>query len=90
MTLRYQAHVQNIGWTDEVTEGYTAGTTGRGLRMEAVKIRATGDDADKYEIAYQVHVQNKGWTDWVKSGEAAGTIGQSLQLEAIRIRVTEK
>ena len=35
----YNAHVQNIGWQSEVADGADAGTTGKSLRMEAVKIR---------------------------------------------------
>lgn len=36
--LKYQAHVQNIGWQKAVGEGEIAGTTGKALRMEALKI----------------------------------------------------
>lgn len=32
------AHVQNIGWMDPVSSGKVAGTTGRGLNLEALKI----------------------------------------------------
>lgn len=73
-----QAHVQDIGWmspTDNVV-----GTTGRGLRLEAIKL--TG-----WPIAYQVHVQNIGWMDWAWNGEQAGTTGKSLRIEAIRIHL---
>ena len=34
----YRAHVQNIGWQSEVCDGRVAGTTGRSLRMEAIRI----------------------------------------------------
>ena len=36
--LKYQAHVQSIGWQPAVTEGMIAGTTGQSKRMEAIKI----------------------------------------------------
>ena len=32
--VRYAAHVQNIGWQNEVSDGTTSGTTGRGLQIE--------------------------------------------------------
>lgn len=39
-------HVQNTGWVDAapshtVQDGWTVGTTGRGLRLEAVRIWVT-------------------------------------------------
>ena len=37
--VNYRAHVANIGWQDWVGNGQTAGTTGRGLRMEALEVR---------------------------------------------------
>ena len=55
--------------------------------MEALKLRLTGNDADKYTIWYRVHAQNIGWMGWAKNGETAGTTGQSLRLEAIQIRI---
>lgn len=84
--VRYQAHVQNIGWQSEQASGTTAGTYGQALRVEAIKIwldkgTLAGD------IKYRVHVQNKGWGDWVKNGAVAGTTGQGLRLEAVEIRL---
>lgn len=37
--IEYCAHVQNIGWQDYVHDSGNAGTTGSGLRIEAVRIR---------------------------------------------------
>lgn len=39
------AHVQNIGWMDPVSSGKVAGTTGRGLNLEALKISLEVDGA---------------------------------------------
>lgn len=36
--IKYQAHVQKIGWQKAVGENGIAGTTGKSLRMEAIKI----------------------------------------------------
>ena len=36
--LRYQAHVQGVGWQAVASEGQLAGTTGMSKRMEALKI----------------------------------------------------
>ena len=45
VSVQYRVHVQNTGWTDWVTAGSTmenapaAGTTGQGLRIEALQVR---------------------------------------------------
>lgn len=76
--VHYRAHVQNIGWQPMVTDGATAGTTGKGLRLEALTI-------DGAPLAYRAHVQNVGWQPWVREDEMAGTVGRSLRLEALQI-----
>ncbi|MCF0142492.1 MAG: hypothetical protein HUJ75_03860, partial [Parasporobacterium sp.] len=84
--VTYTAHVQTIGWQGDTADGGTAGTTGQGLRLEALKINLNNQ---KYTggISYQAHVQNIGWQDWVNDGEICGTTGQGLRLEAIRIQL---
>jgi uncharacterized protein YjdB len=37
-TIRYAAHVQDIGWQNPVVDGQTSGTTGQAKRMEAIRI----------------------------------------------------
>lgn len=58
--------------------------------VEALMLKLTGKDADKYDIYYRVHAQNYGWLAWAKNGEAAGTSGYAYRLEAIQIVVTAK
>ena len=80
--LVYSAHVQNIGWQASVSDGAKAGTTGKSLRMEALKIKG-------WPITYRAHVQNIGWMPWVVVGydEFAGTTGRSLRMEAVQARL---
>ncbi len=101
VSLKYQAHVQGLGWTTEVPvtkEGTTfVGTKGQSKRVEAVKITVVGLDKltnAGYEIKYRAHVQGEGWQDWVtadanKYNETernfAGTKGESKRIEAIEI-----
>jgi uncharacterized protein YjdB len=85
-SVAYSAHVENIGWMQEQTNGAEAGTTGRSLRVEALKIHISGDS--NLGISYQTHVQDIGWQKWVENGAVAGTTGRALRLEAIRIRLT--
>ncbi len=86
MDVLYSAHVQNIGWMGEVSNGAEGGTDGRSLRMEALKIRLSGQ-ADLH-VNYQVHVQNIGWMGEVSDGAVAGTEGRSLRMEALKLRLT--
>ena len=75
----YQAHVQNIGDQAAVWDGATAGTTGRSLRMEGVRIYGA-------PIEYRVHSQDVGWGPWVQD-QWAGTKGRGLRAEAIQVRM---
>lgn len=86
--LKLNAHVQNIGWQGWQTGN--CGTTGKSLRMEAVKIKLTGDLEDKYDVYYRVHVANFGWLGWAKNGEAAGTQGYAYGMQAVEICLVEK
>lgn len=80
--ITYQTHVQYQGWQNNVKEGELSGTTGKELRLEAIKINNSNKD---FSLKYRVHVQYQGWQNWKKQGELAGTTGQNLRLEAIQI-----
>lgn len=89
-SVSYSAHVSNIGWQKAVSDGATAGTTGRGLPIEAVKISLNGSLGDTYDIWYRAHVRNIGWLGWTKNGEPAGSEGLASPVEAIEVRVLKK
>ena len=87
----YNAHVQNTGWQKKVTDGATAGTTGRCLGIEALTISVTDfwrDDALAGSVFYRVHVSDIGWQDPVSDGEVAGATGQDRRIEALSIKLT--
>lgn len=85
--IRYNSHIQDIGWQGQRYDGATSGTSGQSKRLEAMTIAL---DNQRYSgnIEYQTHVQNIGWQNWKTNGQTAGTSGQSLRLEAIKIRLT--
>ena len=56
-----------------------SGTEGRSLRLEAIKIKLTGEMAKKYNIYYRVHAQNFGWLDWAKNEEPDRVTERVLQ-----------
>lgn len=58
--------MQSNGWKNWVSDGAIGGTTGEAKRMEAIRIRLTGEAANHYDIYYRVHTQTYGWLDWAK------------------------
>lgn len=75
------AHVQAIGWMDG------NGTTGRGLRLEALRLTQTGTSQT---ICVRPHVAAIGWmaaqcTTGQGSTITVGTTGRGLALEALEI-----
>ncbi|WP_373483019.1 MBL fold metallo-hydrolase [Acetobacterium sp.] len=94
----YQTHIQNVGWEADTDVGWRSngeesGTSGRGLRLEGIKIALNEASGYNLGITYQTHIQNIGWegsTDrgWKNDGEMSGTSGLSYRLEAIQIELT--
>ncbi len=87
-SVMYETHVQKIGWMPEVFDGEVAGTSGQGLRMEALVIHIVNPGDLEGTIEYRAHVEKIGWQDWVSDGSIAGTSGQARRVEAIQIRLT--
>ena len=88
-SVLYTTHVQDVGWQKYVKDGEMAGTTGRSLRLEAIKIKLK--DTTDGNIEYRTHIQNVGWgTIFKKNDEQSGTSGMSLRIEAIEIKLTGK
>ena len=87
LALSYRAHVQRIGWQNWVGQKATCGTTGEGLRMEAIKVSLNNTAFDG-QVRYRAHVQTYGWQDWVDEGEIAGTTGEGKRVEAIQMELT--
>ena len=98
--IQYEGHVQNNGWQkpvitigdSEIISVNEAGTDGRGLRVEALKLSGTNLPKGT-SITYQAHVQNYGWmTPVTTTGNTAiddaakaGTNGEGLRVEAFKI-----
>ena len=86
-TVRYSVHVQNIGWQNEVVDGMTAGTVGKALAVEGIKIELNDLNSLDGKIEYEAHVQDIGWQESVNDGQLAGTVGKAKAVEAIKIRL---
>lgn len=86
--VTYRVHRQNYGWETLWAEnGEVSGTTGEGLRLEAINLKVTGSEYTG-GITYRTHIQDIGWQDWKSDGDLSGTEGQSKRLEAIEIKLT--
>lgn len=84
--INYQAHVQDIGWMSSVSDNNVAGTSGLGLRMEALKLSLSS--SIEGGITYRTHVQDIGWMNWVSDGVVSGSVGSSKRIEAVQINLT--
>lgn len=89
----YQAHVQDIGWMSQVSDGATGGVVGENKNLESLRI-SLSEEVTEYgdlfgSIEYQVYVKN-GWTDIVKDGLIAGSVGENTAIQAIKIDLTEQ
>lgn len=84
--ISYSAHVQDIGWQDAVSNGVMAGTNGRNLPMEAIKIQTNG--VSGLGVKYSTHTRDLGWLEYVSDGDVGGTTGQAKPIEAIKIELT--
>lgn len=86
-SLTYRGHVQYLDWQNAVGSGKTAGTTGRGYRLEALQIHLK-DSEGKSGISYRAHVAGVGWQEWKHSGQTMGTTNQARAIEAVEIKLT--
>lgn len=95
--VAYTTHVQTYGWqgdendiTTWATNGKMSGTKGEAKRLEAIRIKLTGQVANYYDVYYRVHSQTFGWLGWAKNGAPAGTAGYAKRLEGIQIVLLPK
>lgn len=86
--LTYKAHIQNIGWQGTRTNGKTAGTTGKSLGIEALKIGLnTGDYSGS--IQYRTLSDTNKWQGWKTNSNISGTTGKNLRVNAIQIKLSD-
>lgn len=88
MKFNYQGHSQIAGWSGVVTNGEIAGVTGKGFRLEALKINLDDRFKRKGDIEASAHVSNIGWMSPVESGNIIGTTGQAKAIEGLKLKLT--
>lgn len=89
-SLQYATYMQSYEWGNWVDAGNTSGITNENKRLEAIKIRLTGQLADKYDVYYRTYVDGDGWLDWTKNGAAAGSSGRSKAVYMIQVKIVNK
>lgn len=89
-SIKYQTHIQDIGWQSLRQDGKVSGTTGLSKRLEGIKISVDQIANGEGGIQYRTHIQDIGWQGWKNDGVMSGTSGQAKRLEAIRIKLTGK
>ena len=89
-SIEYNLHVENIGWQGYRKDGVIAGVENGNLRTEAIKMRLTGEIAEKYDLYYRLHIENAGWLTWAKNDEPAGSSGRALRVEGMQIVLVPK
>lgn len=79
--IKYRAHVQNDGWQEWVNGGAIAGTTDRGLRLEALQLDLP------FKAHVKAHIERIGWIEYndIDANTIIGTVGESRRLEALVI-----
>ena len=85
--ISYRVHVQNIGWQGYRSNGKMAGTVGRALRLEGIRVKLQNAPYSG-GVTYRTHIQNIGWQSWKSNDALSGTTGRALRLEAIEIKLT--
>lgn len=87
-TLRYSAHVSNIGWMNSVKQGETAGTVGQTRSMEALRIDTQSSVLGSLGIKCTYVSRGIGWTNG--ANDTCGTTGEGRPLRAIRLAVSDE
>lgn len=85
-SIAVEARVDGLGWQPAVGNGAIAGTTGRGLSLQALKTSA--DSVVGGGISCSVHMSNIGWKEWASSGVVAGVSEGTGTIEAIRFSLS--
>lgn len=80
--MYYKAHVAYVGWQSPVRDGQVAGTTGRGLGIEAIEF----NPPIGVDLKASAHLANLGWKDYdLNGGGIIGTTGEGRSIEGIRL-----
>ena len=87
--ISYCSKAQGKDWESAwSSNGNTSGTLDK--RIEAIKIKLSGDIAGTHNVYYRVCVQSVGWLGWAINGEETGVVDLSYKLEALQVVIVKK
>lgn len=88
--LSATCHVKSYGWQQETktADVIFLGSTGKGLRLEAMQLYFWQNGKRAGNINYRSHVQTLGWLGYAKNGNHSGTTGKGLRMEALNIHLS--
>ncbi len=78
------------GWSQEVSNGAMAGTTGQKKSITGIKIRldSSWGGTNEFDILYRVHIFDGVWSPWAQNGEEI--LSQGIKLNAVQISLKAK
>ena len=86
--ISYSTYLTEKGWQNYVSNERDSNQIGN--KIEAIKIKLTGEVANHYDVYYSVYVSDTGWTGWSKNDSPCGNIGNFKYIQAYRVKVVEK
>lgn len=84
-SMVYESKSKGQGWGSTGT-GKVAGTTGQGLALIGVGMKATASNSVSGGITYLAHFANAGWTSWCSNGTRDTNASNSVQ--ALKVKLT--
>ncbi len=90
LRIQYRAYLSKIGWTEWTSGDDVCGSELNDNYVQAIQMKLTGQDADKYSVKYSVSCQNIGWMKFAKDSEVAGVVDDETRLEAIKVEIYER
>ena len=88
--VEYRTYVEKQGWKKYSADGEQSGTIGQSKRIEAIRVKLTGEIAKYYEVYYSIHLAKIGWCNYESAGRVTGTIDLSKKIEALKICLVKK
>ena len=78
----------SASWSQEVSNGSQAGTTGLKKSITGIKIHLDEAGTNEFDILYRVHTFDGVWSPWAKNGELL--YAHEVKLNALQIKLVSK
>lgn len=82
-SVNYSVYVEGTKWQAAKKDGVLAGTEGKALKLESLKINITNKPYTG-GVKYRSYIQGVGWESWVTDNAQSGTPGLNKRLEGFQ------